>query len=117
MIQSEFHISQETDRSLRRYLKAVVLSILLSSTGRISWGQNVALAVSSATANTGQSVLVDLVLSGFSAAGIQWRLNYSPSDFTSVQVSAGSSATGAGKTLTCNNVAGSSHCVLYGVNS
>ena len=49
-------------------------------------------------------------------ASLQWVMAYPASDFSAVSAVAGGAATAAGKALSCNNVAGTSTCVLYGLN-
>src|SRR4029077_13294687 len=48
-------------------------------------------------------------------ASAEWTLKFSPTDFSSATIAAGPAA--ANKSLSCSNGAGTSTCVLWGLNS
>ena len=105
---------------MRRFRSSLRLSAaLLILTSSLAVGQ-VALSLSSGTATPGNPVVLNLSLnapSGNQPAGLQWTLAYSTTDFSAISVAAGSAATAAGKTLSCNNVSGSTTCLIWGLNS
>ncbi len=80
--------------------------------------QSIALSLSAGSGIPGATVALSLALngSGISPSGLQWTMNYSTADFTSVAVAAGAAATAASKQLSCTNSTGSSTCVLWGLN-
>ena len=51
------------------------------------------------------------------SAGLEWTLKYSTADITSATMAVGSAATAAGKQMSCTSSAGSSTCLLWGINS
>lgn len=84
------------------------------------FAQTVAFGVSSGSANPGATVNLDLTVdtsSGTLPASVQWTLTYPATDFSSAALTPGSVAAGAGKTISCTSVPGSSTCVLWGENS
>src|SRR5262249_14721813 len=77
------------------------------------------LALQSGSASPGGTVSLNLILTTSTAtmpAALQWSLGYSSADITAVNITAGPSATAAGKTLTCANTASSNTCTLAGLN-
>src|ERR1700691_3221410 len=92
-----------------------VLAILVSTCalGKISS------SLSSGSGAPGTGVVLNLSMSdpnNTQPASLQWVMTYSTVDFSGVVVAAGASATAASKTLSCNTAAGTSTCVLYGMN-
>jgi hypothetical protein len=82
--------------------------------------QTVTLGVSSGSASPGNSVTLNLSLTGSTSdppVAAQWTLVYSTSDFSSVVVAAGPKSTAASKTVSCNGTAGDMTCVVWGVNT
>ena len=98
------------------YLRVLILSFLLTS---CALAQEVALSVSSGSGSPGGTVNLSITQSGTGSttAAVQWTLGYSPVDFTSATVSVGPAGTAAGKQLFCSSTAGTSTCVLWGVNA
>ena len=87
-----------------------------------SWclsAQSVALNVSAGSGNPGATVTLSIGLNATttSPAGVEWTLKYATADITSATTAAGSVATAAGKQLSCKSSAGSSSCLLWGLNS
>ena len=82
--------------------------------------QNVALSLASGAGSPGTLVTLNVSLNaaiGNQPAGVQWTLNYSGGDFSSVGFAAGGAATAAGKSVSCSSGSGTSTCVVWGVNS
>lgn len=78
------------------------------------------LAVSSLTgAADGGTVQLSIRLGGLTRpAALRWDLNYSPLDFSTVNLTPGPAVTDAGKTLSCvSRAAGSIVCVVAGMNA
>src|SRR5579864_2766937 len=83
-----------------------------------SYGQTVTLALGSGSGNPGSTLNLGVALSGGAApAGLQWTLNYSSGDISSVAVTIGSSASASGKSVQCSGSTGSTTCVVYGLNN
>src|SRR5579863_7002485 len=98
-----------------RCFRLVILTVALC---RIGFGQTAALSLSSSSGSPGGVVTLNLSLASVtSPAALQWTLNYSTSDFSAVTMTAGSAATAAGKSISCNTTAGGPTCVLWGVNT
>ena len=93
-----------------------LLALLIVLT--LSVNAQAVLSLSSADAQAGGNVQLTLSLTSgvVKSAGVQWVLSFSPSDFTSMTAVAGSSATSAGKQLTCHGSSGQFTCILDGVN-
>src|SRR5208282_6034328 len=82
-------------------------------------GQSISLALTSGSGSPGTPVVLNLAMSdpnNTQPASLQWVMNYSTTDFSAVSMVVGSAATAAGKTLSCNNIAGTSTCVVDGMN-
>src|ERR1700733_2294330 len=79
--------------------------------------QGVALSLSSASGAPGQPVVLNLSLNatGDLPESTEWTVNYSTSDFTAATFALGSA--GAGKSLSCNNGAGTATCLVWGLDS
>lgn len=82
----------------------------------------VALWLSQPALPTGNTLTINVNLAiGATAtapAAVQWALNYSASDFNTPTIEPSAVATGAQKTIQCNNSsAGVSKCLLYGLNA
>lgn len=97
-------------------VRSLVLLILPFSGFAI--GQSVSLALSSGSGVAGSVVNLSLSLSSTvtQPSAVQWKMTYSTSDFSALTVSIGAAATAAGKTISCNNTAGVSTCVVSGIN-
>src|ERR1700693_3034857 len=75
-----------------------------------AFGQ-ITLSLSPGSASPGSAVVLNLSMgdpSNTQPASLQWVMTYPTSDFSGVTVAAGSATTAAGKSLSCNNVAGTS---------
>ena len=82
--------------------------------------QNVTLGLASGAGSPGTLVALNVSLNaaiGNQPAGVQWSLNYSGADFSSVGFAAGGAATAAGKSISCNSGSGTATCVVWGINS
>src|SRR5215472_12275435 len=93
------------------------LLLLLTSLGH---GQTVSLNLSSGSGIQGSSVALNLSLnagSGVSPTALQWSLSYSQADVASINVTAGTALTAAGKTVSCASKTGSTTCLASGTNS
>ena len=101
----------------RGFLLFVLFAV---SVGNVANAQGISLAIGSAAAAPGTSTTLNLSMTATGGAqpdGVQWSLGYSVTDVSSIAVSAGAAATGAGKSLACSNGTGNVTCLLYGVNS
>src|SRR5580700_3456845 len=89
------------------HLKLIPLLIIACFGSSQSFGQTGALSLSSTSGNPGATVSLNLNLTnGGGPDALGWTLTYSTTDLASVTLAAGSSATGAGKSLQCNPAAG-----------
>src|SRR5208283_3988391 len=81
--------------------------------------QNVTLALSSGVGSPGSSVTLTMSLNATqaSSSAVQWALQYSTADFSSLTVTAGPAAAASDKTVTCNQIAGTAKCLLWGENA
>jgi len=79
---------------------------------------NVSYLIGSGAAAPGSTVVLDISIAGGDRpAGLQWTLDYSTADISRVTVTAGPSATAAGKSVFCSNVSGGMTCLVVGVNT
>src|SRR3954469_8143657 len=90
--------------------------VSFSAAAVVAAGQSANLSLGSSATTPGGSVTLDLTLtaSGSQPAGLQWAIQYSTADISSVAVSGGATAAAAGKSLACNP--GGTMCLVYGVN-
>jgi uncharacterized protein (TIGR03437 family) len=82
--------------------------------------QQLSLSLSSASAQAGSVISLDLTatpLSGAIPAALQFRLTYPLSTISSVSVAASAATTAAGKSLSCANNAGWVDCIVFGLNT
>ena len=96
------------------------LSLCLICFEPIAFSQSDTLALSSGTTAQGGTATLGLSLtsvSGGQVAGLQWTLNYSPSDVTAITVAPGSAATAANKSVACVQGTGTYMCLLAGMNN
>src|SRR5580658_1672250 len=102
-------------RVLFRHLCRLLLPVLATCT--LTWGQGVALSLSSGSGTPGESVVLNLSLNatGASPQSTEWTLNYSTTDFTSASFALGSDD--SDKSLSCSNGAGTATCLVWGLNS
>jgi hypothetical protein len=78
------------------------------------------LGLSSGSATPGTTISLDIALTAALSdppASVEWTINYSTSDFSSVNVQLGPSGISANKSVSCTNTPGTKTCVLYGFNS
>ena len=105
---------------LSKSSKHIIAVILAFLSGGIAFCQTDSLALASGATSPGGTVSLNLSLtspSGNAPAGLEWTLVYSPSDITAIAASAGSSATSAGKFMSCSASPGSYTCLLTGLNT
>ena len=103
---------------LARFLLRAPVAFAAILTSTCAFGQ-ITMSLSAGSGSPGTGVVLNLSMSDPSSAlpaSLQWVMTYSATDFSAISVVAGSAATAAGKTISCNNVAGISTCVLYGLN-
>src|SRR5450432_892937 len=79
--------------------------------------QTTALSVSAGSGSPGTTVGLSIALNGAAPAGLEWTLKYSTADITSATMAIGSAGKAAGKQMSCTSSAGSSTCLLWGINS
>ena len=105
--------------SARRMLPAVG-AIALLFLAQLCYAQPETLALSSGTAGATGIASLNLVLTspaGSEPASIQFTLTYPAANVTSISVSAGLTATSAGKTVVCALTSGAYTCLFSGLNA
>jgi hypothetical protein len=108
---------------LIKYLKMLInlgiaMPLALMASGTLL-AQQVTLSIGSGSAARATSVTIPIIMSssaGAQPAAFQWTMGYSSSDISSVSVTAGSSATSAGKNVTCNSSSTATTCIASGLN-
>jgi uncharacterized protein (TIGR03437 family) len=78
------------------------------------------MGLSSGSAGRGAPIALNIGLNNTGSAvpvAVQWTLNYSSLDFSSAAVTAGPVAIAANKSISCNNNAGATTCILWGLNA
>lgn len=102
-----------------RVFKGLVMACICSlAVVPAAWSTTLSLG-SVSQSSPGADVLLPLSLSssGSLVAAVEWTVAYSTSDFVAVNLSAGPSATAAGKNLNCSSAsAGQYTCLLTGLN-
>ncbi len=95
----------------RVFLSAVAVTAFANA-------QSASLMLGSGAGAPGSNVTLNLTLSagGTQPAALQWTLQYSATDITSVTASIGAAASASGKSLTCTSSSGSAMCVIFGLN-
>jgi hypothetical protein len=93
--------------------------LALSAFPSACFAQTAALSLGGGSASPGSTVILNLSVNstGSQPASVEWTLNYSTGDFSTVTFAAGAAATSAGKSISCNSTAGNRKCVAWGVNS
>src|SRR6266404_2810755 len=94
--------------------------ILLGTAASPAVAQQATVSLSSGSGVPGGTVSLDVSLatSGSTQPGsLQWTMSYPASDVTSVNVTAGTSSIAANKSVSCSSKAGSTICVVWGVNA
>jgi hypothetical protein len=94
-------------------LTAIAANLLFVSS---AFAQNY-LSLNGGSASPGASAVMNLTLNsnaGSAPAGVQWTFAYPAAEITSVSVAAGSSATSAGKTVSCSGSSGTYTCIVAG---
>ena len=89
-------------------------------TTHASYGQTDSLVLSSGTTAANHTVSLNLTLTspaGSEPSAVQWSLTFPASNITSISATAGTSATNAGKILTCASGAGVYTCLATGMNA
>jgi uncharacterized protein (TIGR03437 family) len=82
------------------------------------WAQpSLSLSKGSGAPGSGVSVAIGFSPNGTPATGVQWTMNYSSMDFSSVTVSASSIAAAAGEVLSCSTGSGRVTCLLINLGS
>jgi trimeric autotransporter adhesin len=95
------------------------LTLLGLTTCLLCLAQGVNLGLSSGSGAPGTAIPLAINLSAPSndpPASVEWTINYSNTDFSSVSVQVGSAAAGANKSISCTNSPGIETCVIYGLN-
>jgi len=91
-------LKQETCNFFKRLHLVIVLAAIAGPMA----AQNPSLSLAGGSGAPGSLVSLNISLSangGAQPAGLQWTLNYSQADFSSVSVDIGAAATAAGKTI------------------
>jgi hypothetical protein len=122
MARLEVHLDAFWFRDLRSlcgwFARVVICHSLILLAASQSFGQPVAISLSSATTIPGSSTALTISTSaggGVQPATVQWTLQY-PADVTGVVVSPGPSAANSGKTITCSYGVSAAICLAWGEN-
>src|SRR5438045_5421820 len=100
-------------------LSPVFLLCIAAASPDSALAQGSSLTLASGAGAPGASVALNLNFqaNGTQATGIQWTLNFSSTDISSVTVAASSTATGSGEVLSCSNAAGHVNCLMINLAS
>ena len=101
--------------NISRFTALLILSYLSAA---VAFGQSDSLALSSAVVPPGGTAVLNLTLTspaGYEPAALQWTFTYSPTDIVALSAAIGSTATAAGKSLSCEASAGTYTCMLTGL--
>jgi hypothetical protein len=96
-----------------------LLIYVLASAGGVAWAQTPVLSLSGGSGLPGGNVgvAVNFTPNGAPATGIQWTMNYSTSDFSSVTVVESATASAGGEVLSCQTGAGQVICLMADLTS
>jgi len=86
----------------------------------VLFAQTDVIALSTGATSSGNTASLNLTLTsptGNEPAAVQWTLTYSTSDVTAISAAAGSAATAAGKSVSCNGGSGTYTCIAFGSNA
>src|SRR5712692_7737253 len=102
----------------RLWVRALLTCVSLAIVTQAS-AQTASLTLSAGSGSPGGSVALNLPFhsNGSQATGIQWTLDYSSTDFSSVSVAATPLATGAGEVLSCNSLSDHTNCLMINLGS
>lgn len=106
------------DRFGYRIIPRILLLISISGFLFSASGQ-VAITLATGAGGPGSTVNLNISLNttGTQPASLQWTINYSTSQISSIAVTNGPMATTTGKTVSCSQLAaGSINCIAYGFN-
>ncbi len=103
-----------------RFIPGVCLiTFMMGTVVSVASAQQVSLSLPSGSAAPGGSVTLNLALAnsgGSQPTAVQWSMSYPSADISSVSVAAGSAATAASKTVSCNTNSGNATCIVSGMN-
>jgi len=106
------------DRLGYRIIPSILLLLLISGFLFSASGQ-VAVTLATGVGSPGSTVNLNISVNttGTQPASLQWAINYSTSQISSIAVTNGPVATNAGKTVSCNQLTpGSINCIVFGLN-
>ena len=89
-------------------------ALVLSSASALFGEPTLSLASGSVLKGSTVSLPLSYVSGGAQVAGVMWTFAFSPNDVTAVNITTGSAATAAAKTITCNSVTGMITCLAVG---
>src|SRR5713226_9348909 len=97
----------------------IVLICVLAVAGGGAWAQTPSLSLSAGSGAPGGnvSVAISFVPNGAPATGVQWTMNYSTGDFSSVTVVESATATAGGDVLSCSKAPGQVTCLILNLVS
>ena len=94
-------------------LPLLISGFLVSASGQVA----VTLATGAGSPGSTVNLNISVNTTGTQPASLQWMINYSTSQISSIAVANGPVATNAGKTVSCSQLAaGSINCIAYGFN-
>src|ERR1022692_2653361 len=105
---------------MRPHLLLFILPIALVSFVSSLAGQNVTMSVGSASGTPGATVSVGVSFTSSNGAqptAFQFTVSFPAGSVTSASALVGSSASAAGKSLSCSNGSGSITCLVFGLNT
>src|SRR5208282_5922135 len=105
-------------KSLATHLSKTSVAFAAILASSCAFGQ-ITMSLAGGSGTPGNAVVLNLSMSdpnNTKPAAIQWVMTYSTTDFSAVSVAVGTAATAASKSITCNNLAGTSTCVVWGLN-
>ena len=104
-----------SDPGIHRY---AVLFVAIATAQNVRSGQAIVVSLQSSSGSPGTSVSLALTMQAANdkPAALQWRLQYSANAVTGINVTAGPTAIASGKEITCSSTAGSTKCILVGLN-
>ncbi len=96
-----------------------IICLLFAAAASQAMAQQITIASGSGNAVPGGTVTLGLSLASTGGAlpvAVQWTISYPAAVVVSASVVAGSSATAAGKSVSCSSTVGATTCLAYGAN-
>ena len=94
----------------------IILIVCLTACAALAQTAAISAAPSSGVAG-GQATFNISLSGGAQPAALQWTIGYSTADIASVSVTVAGTAASTAKTVSCTDKAGSTTCLIYGMNT